>query len=168
MTPAPHLQLYAVAFLARMAGQQSWWGNFLAQTLINFYSASSTHIFPQDRLVLQSLSLNNASSYLFFLSRGLILYLLLFSVFILLTFLGRKSLLAGVNKSSVIDAMVRTLGKLLAPLSSGQLNNSNGLDTTLIGWVLLFLSVCLDTTAAHSAPIEENHDKNKEQGISFF
>lgn len=88
-------------------------------------------------------------------------------VFILLTFLGRKSLIAGVNKSSVIDAMVRTLGKLLSPLSNNQSDNSNGLDSTLIGWVLLFLSVCLDTTAAHSAPIEENQDKNKEQGIKY-
>lgn len=51
MTPAPHMQLYTVALLAKMAGHQPWWGNFLANALINLYSASSTHIFPQDRLV---------------------------------------------------------------------------------------------------------------------
>ncbi|XP_016842826.1 baculoviral IAP repeat-containing protein 6 isoform X2 [Nasonia vitripennis] len=138
MTPAPHLQLYAVALLARMAGHQPWWGNFLANTLISLYSASSTHIFPQDR------------------------------VFILLTFLGRKSLIAAANKSSVVDAMVRTLGRLLAPLSSGQTDNSSRLDITLIGWVLLFLSVCLDTTAVHPTSSEDNHDKNKEQGTRGF
>ncbi|XP_023289754.1 baculoviral IAP repeat-containing protein 6 isoform X3 [Orussus abietinus] len=136
VTPAPRLQLYAVATLARMAGHQPWWGDFLANMLVNLYSASSTCIFPQDR------------------------------VFILLTFLGRKSLIAGPNKSSVVDAMVRTLGKLLAPLSNGHTSSSNRLDTTLIGWVLLFLSVCLDTTATHSSCIEESHEKNREQGFS--
>ena len=91
-----------------------------------------------------------------------------FRVFILLTFLGRKSLLAGANKSSVIDAMVRVLGRLLGPISTGQIDNSSRLDTTLIGWVLLFLSVCLDTTATHSSSLEENHDKPKDQGTIFF
>ncbi|XP_076283788.1 BIR repeat containing ubiquitin-conjugating enzyme isoform X2 [Lasioglossum baleicum] len=134
VTPAPRLQLYAVALLARMAGHQPWWGNCLSNTLINLYSSSSTHIFPQDR------------------------------VFILLTYLGRKSLIAGVNRSSVIDAMVRTLGKLLAPLSAPQ--NANRLDITLIGWVLLFLSVCLDTVAIPSPSLEGNGEKSKEQGFS--
>ncbi|XP_043273976.1 baculoviral IAP repeat-containing protein 6 isoform X1 [Venturia canescens] len=137
VTPAPRLQLHAAALLARMAGHQPWWGNFLANTLVNLYSTSSTYIFPQDR------------------------------VFILLTFLGRKSLIAGANKSSVVDAMVRTLGRLLAPISNGQAASaSNNLDTTLIGWVLLFLSVCLDTTAQQMPSLEENSDKSKEQGVS--
>ncbi|XP_076667240.1 BIR repeat containing ubiquitin-conjugating enzyme isoform X2 [Andrena cerasifolii] len=135
VTPAPRLQLYAVALLARMAGHQPWWGNFLSNTLINLYSSSSTHIFPQDR------------------------------VFILLTFLGRKSLIAGVNRSSMIDAMVRTLGKLLAPLSNAQTSSTNRLDVTLIGWVLLFLSVCLDTIAIPPPSLEANSEKTREQGL---
>jgi len=49
VTPAPRLQLHAAALLAGMAGNQPWWGNFLSNTLINLYSSSSTHIFPQDR-----------------------------------------------------------------------------------------------------------------------
>ncbi|XP_011349517.2 baculoviral IAP repeat-containing protein 6 isoform X2 [Ooceraea biroi] len=134
VTPAPRLQLHAAALLAGMAGNQPWWGNFLSNTLINLYSSSSTHIFPQDR------------------------------VFILLTFLGRKSLITGGNKPSVIESMVRTLGKLLAPLTNGQLSDSNRLDITLIGWVLLFLSVCLDTIAP-SLYLEDTHEKNKEQGL---
>lgn len=32
-----------------MAGHQPWWGNFLSNVLVNLYSSSSTHIFPQDR-----------------------------------------------------------------------------------------------------------------------
>ncbi|XP_054010480.1 baculoviral IAP repeat-containing protein 6 isoform X1 [Hylaeus anthracinus] len=135
VTPVPRLQLHAVALLARMAGHQPWWGNFLSNTLINLYSSSSTHIFPQDR------------------------------VFILLTFLGRKSLIAGVNRSSVIDAMVRTLGKLLTPLSNAQTSSTNRLDVTLIGWVLLFLSVCLDTVAIPPPCLEGNNEKSREQSL---
>lgn len=93
---------------------------------------------------------------------------LIFRVFILLTLLGRKSLIAGVNRSSVIDAMVRTLGKLLAPLSNPQASDINHLDITLIGWVLLFLSVCLDTIAIPSTCLEENNEKNREQGIYIY
>ncbi|XP_066597963.1 baculoviral IAP repeat-containing protein 6 isoform X2 [Prorops nasuta] len=134
VTPAPRLQLHATALLARMAGHQPWWGNFLSNTLVNLYSSSSTHIFPQDR------------------------------VFILLTFLGRKSLITGANKFSVIDAMVRTLGKL-TPLPNTRTPNSSQLDSTLIGWVLLFLSVCLDTISLSPLCSDENQEKNKEQGL---
>ncbi|EFN66625.1 Baculoviral IAP repeat-containing protein 6 [Camponotus floridanus] len=134
VTPAPRLQLHAAALLVGMAGHQPWWGNFLSNTLINLYSSSSIHIFPQDR------------------------------VFILLTFLGRKSLVAGGNKSSVIEAMVRTLGKLLTPLTNVQSSDSNRLDVTLIGWVLLFLSICLDTIAPPPC-FEDNHEKTREQGL---
>lgn len=90
----------------------------------------------------------------------------IFRVFILLTFLGRKSLVAGGNKSSVIEAMVRTLGKLLAPLTNVQSSDSNRLDITLIGWVLLFLSICLDTIAPPPC-FEDNHEKTREQGIFY-
>lgn len=85
----------------------------------------------------------------------------------LLTFLGRKSLIAVANRSSVIEAMVRTLGKLLATSSESTSVVTGQLDTTLISWVLLFLSVCLDTTNAQQMGIgEDSQDKSKEQGIS--
>lgn len=87
-------------------------------------------------------------------------------MFILLTLLGRKSLIAGVNRSSVIDAMVQTLGKLLTPLSNAQTSNTNHLDITLIGWVLLFLSVCLDTIAVSPPCLEGNNEKSREQGTA--
>ncbi|XP_017883088.1 baculoviral IAP repeat-containing protein 6 isoform X2 [Ceratina calcarata] len=135
VTPAPRLQLQAVALLTRMAGHQPWWGNFLSNVLINLYSWSSKHIFPQDR------------------------------VFILLTLLGRKSLIAGVNRSSVIDAMVRTLGKLLEPLANVRTHGTNLLDKTLISWVLLFLSVCLDTVATPLSCLDGAGEKSKEQGL---
>lgn len=74
--------------------------------------------------------------------------------------------MAGANKSSVIDSMVRTLGKLLSPLTSGQPTNSYRLDVILIGWVLLFLSVCLDTTTIQPPCVEDNQEKSKEQSMS--
>lgn len=64
--------------------------------------------------------------------------------------------------------MVRTLGKLLAPLSNSQTSDTNHLDITLIGWVLLFLSVCLDTITIPSTCLEENNDKTREQGITYI
>lgn len=75
--------------------------------------------------------------------------------------------MAGANKFSVIDAMVCTLGKLLAPLTNGP-SNSNRPDAILIGWVLLFLSVCLDTTSIPPPCVEDNQEKNKEQGILYI
>lgn len=75
--------------------------------------------------------------------------------------------MSGGNKPSVIEAMVRTLGKLLAPLTNGQLSDSNRLDITLIGWVLLFLSVCLDTIAP-SLYLEDSHEKGKEKGNFYI
>ena len=64
--------------------------------------------------------------------------------------------------------MVRTLGRLLAPISNGQASSSSRLDTTLIGWVLLFLSVCLDTTATQIPCLDDNQEKNKDQGTSLY
>lgn len=64
--------------------------------------------------------------------------------------------------------MVRTLGKLLAPLSNPQASDINHLDITLIGWVLLFLSVCLDTIAIPPTCLEENSEKNREQGTYIY
>lgn len=156
VTPAPRLQLQAVALLTRMAGHQPWWGNFLSNVLINLYSSSSAHIFPQDRYGLNLAILNR-----YFRVFETNIPFLISRVFVLLTLLGRKSLIAGVNRSSVIDAMVRTLGKLLAPLSNPQASDSNHLDTTLIGWVLLFLSVCLDTTSIPFSGLEGNGEKGK-------
>lgn len=73
--------------------------------------------------------------------------------------------MAGANKFSVIDAMICTLGKLLTPLTNGQPSNSNRPDVILIGWVLLFLSVCLDTASISLPCVEDNQEKNKEQGM---
>lgn len=64
--------------------------------------------------------------------------------------------------------MVRTLGKLLAPLSNPQASDINHLDIILIGWVLLFLSVCLDTIAIPPTCLEENSEKNREQGTYIY
>jgi len=84
-----------------------------------------------------------------------------YSIFFLLTYLGRRSIAMGACRSIVIDAVLKTLVKLLAPISphykyqseqpstsanAADRNAAMGTtsDLQLITWLLLFLSVCLD------------------------
>ncbi|PSN56888.1 hypothetical protein C0J52_00682 [Blattella germanica] len=132
------MQLSACTLLVRMCGLQPWWGDFLANTITRLYSSQNTSIFPQDR------------------------------VFILLTYLGRKSLLGGATRCSVLDSILGTLTRLLSPLTAHQTGFLRAeMDLSLIGWILLFLSVCLDTNC-NSTSSEEMTDKSKdkEQGLT--
>uniref|UniRef100_A0A1Q3FEM5 Dual E2 ubiquitin-conjugating enzyme/E3 ubiquitin-protein ligase BIRC6 n=1 Tax=Culex tarsalis TaxID=7177 RepID=A0A1Q3FEM5_CULTA len=112
-----HIQLATCSMLVRMCCAQPWWGDFLADKFLKLYSSQNSRIFPQDR------------------------------VFFLLTYLGRKSISMGSCRSIVIDAVLKSLATLLAPLAQ---NSASGLniwcntDLNLLGWILLFLSVCLD------------------------
>ena len=70
-----------------------------------------------------------------------------FSVFLLLTYLGRRSIAIGRSRTTVIDAILRSLATLLAPLATSGASGMSiwcSTDLNLIGWILLFLSVCLD------------------------
>ncbi|XP_053681780.1 baculoviral IAP repeat-containing protein 6 isoform X2 [Sabethes cyaneus] len=124
-----HIQLATCSMLVRMCCFQSWWGDFLADKFLKLYSSQNSRIFPQDR------------------------------VFFLLTYLGRKSISMGSCRSIVIDAILKSLATLLAPLST---NTSNGLniwcntDLNLLGWILLFLSVCLDDGMSESKKDQSN------------
>ncbi|XP_054725362.1 baculoviral IAP repeat-containing protein 6 isoform X3 [Anastrepha obliqua] len=130
-----HIQLATCSLLVRMCCFQSWWGDFLADIFCNLFSSQNSKIFPQDR------------------------------IFFLLTYLGRRSIAMGTCRSIVIDAVLKTLAKLLAPISpryqesqmaASQMDDSDGSggagsgglwsksDLQLITWLLLFLSVCLD------------------------
>ncbi|XP_059612083.1 baculoviral IAP repeat-containing protein 6 [Phlebotomus argentipes] len=124
-----HMQLATCSFLVKMCCFEPWWGDFIANIFTVWYSSQNSRIFPQDR------------------------------VFFLLTYLGRKSITMGSCRVTVIDAVLKTLAKFLAPLSSNfQMEfsteeNQEGrndfchwasTDLQLIGWLLLFLSVCLD------------------------
>ncbi|XP_070142867.1 dual E2 ubiquitin-conjugating enzyme/E3 ubiquitin-protein ligase BIRC6 isoform X3 [Drosophila kikkawai] len=125
------LQLATCSLLVRMCCFQPWWGDFLADTFCSLFSAQNCKAFPQDR------------------------------IFFLLTYLGRRSIAMGACRSIVIDAVLKTLVKLLAPISphykfqseqpstSANAADRNGAmgtssDMQLITWLLLFLSVCLD------------------------
>ncbi|KAF7274270.1 hypothetical protein GWI33_013063 [Rhynchophorus ferrugineus] len=44
------LQLLAAVFLEKSCGTSNFWGNFLADTMVNLFATSCTSIFPQDRL----------------------------------------------------------------------------------------------------------------------
>ncbi|XP_063222017.1 baculoviral IAP repeat-containing protein 6 isoform X2 [Bacillus rossius redtenbacheri] len=129
------IQLQTCTLLARMCGLQPWWGDFLANTLARLFSSQHTTTFPQDR------------------------------VFILLTYLGRKSLAAGATCSSVLDGMLALLAELLAPLSASQQAGflRAEMDLALVGWVLLFLSSCFDMTGGSVSHSEESTDKSKDK-----
>lgn len=105
------IQFLAATMLVRSCGKQSYWGGFLAETLKEMYSSSYTCKFPQDR------------------------------VFVLLAFLGRKSL----ERSSVLDATLRVIAEVLLPLAQNRQSLlAVCIDLPLLGWLLLFLSLQLD------------------------
>lgn len=106
-------------------------------------------------------------------------------MFALLTFLGQKSVASG-RGSQVIDAILRVLsaqlhghsstsGTTAASTTTGPphgpaTNNPNWqpwhslgthVDTHLVSWLLLYLSLCLD---ALTPPRKSDSDKNKENG----
>ncbi|XP_059477801.1 baculoviral IAP repeat-containing protein 6 [Neocloeon triangulifer] len=109
-----HTQLAACSLLVRGCGLQPWWGDFLADSLVQLFgSGPLASIFPLDR------------------------------VFMLLTYLGRKSLLSS-PKSSVLESVLLALGKLLKPIHEAKGYKKAQLDLSLIGWLLLYLSSCLD------------------------
>ncbi|KAM7359256.1 BIR repeat containing ubiquitin-conjugating enzyme isoform 2-T2 [Cochliomyia hominivorax] len=133
-----HIQLATCSLLVRMCCVQSWWGDFLTNIFCNLFSSQNSKIFPQDR------------------------------IFFLLTYLGRRSISMGNCRSIVIDSVLKTLAKLLTPISpryqeatgdgfdiSGIESNTSNLcaksDLQLITWLLLFLSVCLDDRKDKSA-----------------
>lgn len=110
------LQLSTATLLVRMCGLQPWWGNFLAETLTKLYSSHNRQIFPQDR------------------------------VFIILAYLCRKSLFNGAQRTAIFDPILRTLCSLLQPLIKSQgLLVAAKTDLGLIGWLLLYLSLSLDS-----------------------
>lgn len=120
-----HIQLATCSLLVRMCCFQPWWGDFITNIFTTYYSSQNSKIFPQDR------------------------------VFFLLTYLGRRSISMGACRTIVIDAILKTLAKLLAPLSPNYQPDSendeqfgqtisSSTDLQLISWLLLFLSVCID------------------------
>lgn len=124
-----NMQLATCSLLVRMCSFQGWWGDFLAATFSKLYSSQNSKIFPQDR------------------------------VFFLLTYLGRKSITMGPARSTVLDAILKTLATLLVPLSTTATRgidddgDTENTDFQLISWLLLFLSVCLDDGAAAAAAV---------------
>lgn len=84
------------------------------------------------------------------------------SVFFLLTYLGRKSIALVPTRPTVIDAMLRALATQLVPISTAASVDPNArADHQLISWLLLFLSVCLDDSAASNATNVTSTDKKE-------
>jgi baculoviral IAP repeat-containing protein 6 len=86
----------------------------------------------------------------------------------LLTALGQKSL-SGTASQSILESLLSLLAKLLSPLMARenqmQQQGCGQLDLLLIGWLLLFLSKCLDQ-AFPSTASEEDKQQGKESTSS--
>lgn len=81
----------------------------------------------------------------------------------MLTYLGRKSLAGGAPRCSVLDSVLGTLTRLLSPLSTYEAGFLRAeMDLSLIGWILLFLSVCLDSSGTCGGS-EDVADKSKDR-----
>lgn len=113
VSQGPRVQMLTATLLVKCCGKQAYWGDFIADTLSRMFSTNYTLQFPQDR------------------------------VFVLLSYLGRKSPERGI----VLDATLRVLAEVLAPLSlpNGPLL-AVSTDLSLLGWILLYLSQQLDTS----------------------
>ncbi|CAG9807884.1 unnamed protein product [Chironomus riparius] len=114
-----HVRIATCSMIVKMCSYsiKPWWGNFFADIFTSIFSSQNTEIFPQDR------------------------------VFILLTYLGRKSIQLNTCRTIVLDSILKTVANLLAPLSNEYENHLQiwkNTDLTLLSWLLLFLSVCLD------------------------
>ena len=85
------MQIHAGALLVRLCGNQGWWGDFLGNILLQYFSSEEQEIFPQDR------------------------------VFVLLTALAQKSLTgasAGSVVESILTLLARLLSPLLLQYQS--------------------------------------------------
>ncbi|CAH1791767.1 unnamed protein product [Owenia fusiformis] len=114
--------------LVRLCGNQPWWGDFLGRALQQLYSTEQHLTFPQDR------------------------------VFMLLSALAQKAL-TGNKGSDMIDSLLALLTKLLSPLTGeyqAYANSHGSLDLQLVGWLVLLLSRCLDSTQLATGASEDN------------
>lgn len=163
------MQLATSTLLVRMCGLQPWWPDFLTSTLQNLYSSQNTAVFPQDRLVCcfkHSQCLQQRIESFCVKENALVKKCYRCRVFILLVYLGRKSLSGGASRSTVMDSVLKTLLTQLAPLAyvnppPGYLRTH--MDLPLVGWLLLFLSQCLDSTGSSANPAEETADKKSDK-----
>lgn len=128
-------QLSTCTLMLRVCGCQPWWGKFLASTIKTMFSSNQNGIFPQDR------------------------------VFILLVYLGQKSLLSATN-TSVLENAMELLAELLSPIEDKSSFLRSKIDMTLLGWVVMYLCLCLDgvnctLTSSTTTPTSSGGGNNK-------
>lgn len=160
------MQLSAATLLMRLCGSQPWWGQFLADMLSNLFSTTNSSLFPQDRFVFQlvDLVLQNLFG---MLDSSIAIYICIFCfrVFIILAYLGRKSLTHPIARVPVLEAVLGMLGGLLQPLCNGMDGPLRSTaDLSLVGWALLFVSQCLDIGSVSRDEDCFDRPLNKDQG----
>jgi hypothetical protein len=98
------------------------------------------------------------------------LFFLFFRVFILLVYLGQKSLLSWQN-SNVLESCLELLVEVLDPVETTKGFLSSKLDMTLLGWVIMYMCLCLDginctlANDASSNSSKSEKEKGSKDGI---
>jgi len=94
-------------------------------------------------------------------------------------YLGQKSVLSWQN-SNVLESALELLVELLSPMEESKGFLSSKLDMTLLGWVVMYLCLCLDgvnctlMSDLNSCPNSSNNgskkqkDRDAKEGIAIF
>lgn len=83
----------------------------------------------------------------------------------LLVYLGQKSILSSQN-SSVLESIMELLQELLIPLAEKIKFLKAKVDMSLLGWVVMYLCMCLDGVNCINSGGNEDEEKNNEKDQS--
>lgn len=93
-----------------------------------------------------------------------------FRVFVLLSYLGRKSIMCGNNQNNVIEYILKALLKELLPLADTNLQGfiRGKLDLPLLSWLLMFFLQCVEVLPSpRNVSSEDGDSSNKDAGLYF-
>lgn len=82
-------------------------------------------------------------------------------LFVLLSALGQRSVRSGQFVESILQLVSRQLSVLIQPITVSAQGSVAALDTTLLSWLLLFISRCLDGIAPPSRYVSDKDGKSR-------
>ncbi len=92
----------------------------------------------------------------------------IFRVFVLLSYLGRKSILCGWNQNHVIEHILKALLKELLPLADTNMQGfiRGKLDLPLLSWLLMFFLQCVEVLPnSRSVASDDGDSIDKDNGL---
>lgn len=92
-------------------------------------------------------------------------------VFVLLSYLGRKSIMFGGNQNNVIEHILQALLVELLPLADTTMQGfvRGKLDLHLLAWLLMFFLQCVEVLPSpRSVPSEDGDSSDKDSGTCFL